>query len=93
MPNYDTFIFFEKNKKKRKNILKQIKKNKFGTKNLPDAVEWHCSAYWVHALSKRQIKNSLKTKNLLFSAIAIPMNLKRTIKDYKKLAQDILSIN
>lgn len=93
VPNYDTFIFFEKNKKKRKNILKQIKKNKFGTKNLPDAVEWHCSAYWGHALSKRQIKNSLKTKNLLFSAIAIPMNLKRTIKDYKKLAQDILSIN
>ena len=90
IPNYDTFIFFETNKRKRKKILQTIKKNNFGTKNLPDAVEWHCSAYWNHALTKKQINNSFKTKLLLNSAIAIPINLNRKINDYKKLAKSIL---
>tara|TARA_B100001123_G_scaffold445697_1_gene597970 strand:- start:38 stop:1168 length:1131 start_codon:yes stop_codon:yes gene_type:complete len=90
-PNYDTFIFFEKNRKKRKNILKQIKKNSFGTKNLPDAIEWHCAFYWNHALPAREIRNSLKTKNLLSNSIAIPINLKKTTKDYINLAKSILS--
>jgi len=92
-PNYDTFIFFIKNKKDKKNILKKIKKNNFGTKNLPDALKWHCSAYWNHALPPKEVKKSLKTKKLLNSAIAVPINLKRTVKDYKKLATSILSIN
>jgi len=90
-PNHDTFIFFEKNRKKRKNILKQIKKNSFGTKNLPDAIEWHCAFYWNHALPAREIRNSLKTKNLLSNSIAIPINLKKTTKDYINLAKSILS--
>ena len=92
-PNYDTFIFFIKNKKDKKNILKKIKKNNFGTKNLPDALKWHCSAYWHNALPPKEVKKSLKTKKLLNSAIAVPINLKRTVKDYKKLATSILSIN
>ena len=90
-PIFDTFIFFENNPLKRKKILEKIKKNHFGTKNLPDAIKWHCSAYWMHALTKKQIRNSIKTKKLLNTAIAIPINLKRTIKDYIKLAQSISS--
>ena len=54
-PIFDTFIFFENNPLKRKKILEKIKKNHFGTKNLPDAIKWHCSAYWTHALTKKQI--------------------------------------
>ena len=91
-PNYDTFIFFEKKKKKRNDILLKIKKNNFGTKNLPDAVKWHCSAYWDHALPSKQVKNSFKTKILLSTAIAIPINVKRSIKDYQKLANEILLV-
>ena len=90
-PIFDTFIFFENNLFRRKKILEKIKQNHFGTKNLPDAIEWHCSAYWTHALTKKQIKNSIKTKNLLSTAIAIPINLKKTIKDYIKLAKSISS--
>jgi 8-amino-3,8-dideoxy-alpha-D-manno-octulosonate transaminase len=90
-PNYDTFIFYVKKNEKRK-ILKKIKVSNFGTKNLPDAIKWHCSAYWNHALSKTQVNKSLKTKKLLLSAVAIPINLTRKLKDYKKLAENILSI-
>ena len=42
--NYDTFIFFVKKNEKKK-ILKLIKDSNFGTKNLPDAIKWHCSYY------------------------------------------------
>ena len=28
----------------------------FGTKNLPDAIKWHCSYFWPHALKKKQQK-------------------------------------
>tara|TARA_Y100000590_G_scaffold432312_1_gene548200 strand:- start:7176 stop:8309 length:1134 start_codon:yes stop_codon:yes gene_type:complete len=93
IPNYDTFIFFTKNNNEKNKILKTIIKNNFGTKNLPDALKWHCSAYWGHALPLSQVKKSLKTKKILSSAIAIPIILKKTIKDYKKLAEDILSID
>ena len=91
-PNYDTFIFFEKNPKKRIKILKAIQVNQFKTKNLPDAIKWHCAAYWSHALPKQQIKKSLKTKELLSTAIAIPMLLKKTIKNYRDLANSISKI-
>tara|TARA_Y100000590_G_scaffold442060_1_gene569672 strand:- start:83 stop:220 length:138 start_codon:yes stop_codon:yes gene_type:complete len=43
-------------------------------------------------LSKTQVNKSLKTKKLLLSAVAIPINLTRKLKDYKKLAENILSI-
>ena len=92
-PNFDTFIFFEENTNQRKKILKKIKKNNFETKNLPDAVKWHCSAYWDHALPVRQVNRTLKTKDLLSTAIAIPINLKRTLADYKRLAESVLSVN
>ena len=90
-PNYDTFIFYIKKNEKRK-ILKRIKVSKFGTKNLPDAIKWHCSAYWNYALPPIQINKSLKTKKLLLNAVAIPINLTRKLKDYKKLAENIVSI-
>ena len=88
---YDTFIFFINNKRKRKEIIKILDQKKFGTKNLPDAIKWHCSAYWDHALESRQVKRSIKTKNLLTTAIAIPISLKRSVEEYKILGKLILS--
>ena len=90
---YDTFIFFVNNKKLRKKIIEVLNKKKFGTKNLPDAIKWHCSAYWDHALEKKQIARSIKAKDLLSTAIAIPISLKKSIKEYKVLGKLILNIN
>ena len=78
-------------KKKRKEIIKILDQKKFGTKNLPDAIKWHCSAYWDHALEIRQVKRSNKTKNLLATAIAIPISLKRSVEEYKILGKLILA--
>ncbi len=91
-PNYDTFIFFVKNIKKRKKILNILNNRKFGTKNLPDAIKWHCSYYWGHAINKYEKNRSLKTKNILTNAIAIPILFKKSLLDYRKITKEISTI-
>ena len=90
--NFDTFIFFTKNIKEKKSILKIIKNNNFGTKNLPDSIKWHCSYFWDHILSKSEIKKYIKTKDLLNKSIALPILLTKKLSDYKKLSKNIASI-
>ena len=91
LSNYDTFIFFVKKDEKKK-ILKLIKDSNFGTKNLPDAIKWHCSYYWDHIFKKRDIESSRKTLNILKGSIAIPISLKKSLKNYENLAKNILRV-
>ena len=86
---YDTLIITVKNKYLRKKIVKLLNYEKFGTKNLPDAIKWHCAYFWKHALPKAQINRIKKTKNILEKSIAIPIWLKKTPKDYKNLGKKI----
>ena len=89
---YDTFIFFVKNKKLKSDIVNLLNKEGIGTKNLPDAIEWHCASFWDHALTKNQIKKVLETKYLLEESIAIPIWLKKSIFDYKKISKKIVKL-
>ena len=89
----DTFIFFVDQKKKREKIIKILKKYKVGTKNLPDALKWHCSYYWGHAIDKKQINNSVKSKNLLLKCISIPIFINKSLNIYKKLSEEISNLN
>lgn len=73
-------------------IIKYLKKIKLGTKNLPDAIKWHCSYYWGHAVDKKQIRNSVRTKNLLTSAIAIPILINKNLKFYNSVVLEINKI-
>ena len=86
---YDTLIFFVKNKTLRGKIIQVLNKNGIGTKNLPDAINWHCASWWDHAISKQQISRIEKTKKLLQSAIALPIWLKKTTHDYEMIAKKI----
>ena len=86
----DTLIIFQDNKIKKEKIIKILKKDQFGTKNLPDAMEWHCSFFWSHALNKKEIKKSKKTYKILNNCIAIPIWKKKTIESYQELANKII---
>ena len=92
MPNYDTFNFFEKNNRRKIKIINLLNRFGIGTKNLPDAIRWHCSYYWNHCLPKKEIINSISTKEKLKQAIAIPINYKINNLKYKQLAQKIINI-
>ena len=84
---FDTLIFFEENENLRNKIVQHLKKQDFGTKNLPDAIEWHCASFWDHALTKEQINKTKKTQDILNKAIAIPIWLKKSVKDYSILGK------
>lgn len=86
---FDTLIFYCKNRAQRKVIIKLLNNRGFGTKNLPDAIKWHCAYYWDHALGQKNIKSLKKTKNLLENSIAIPIWLKKKILDYKLIGIEI----
>ena len=89
---YEAFIF-EVNSRKRSKIIKLLSQKGFGTKNLPDAIKWHCSYFWGRGLGKKEIRNSLVSKEKLSENIAIPIFLKKTIKEYFNLANKISKIN
>ena len=90
--NFDNFIFFIKNNREKDKVLKILKKHKIGTKNLPDAIKWHCAFYWKYIFIKNEIKDFLRTKKILDQAIAIPILYKKNISFYKKLSLDINKI-
>ena len=87
---HDAFILIQKNKKKRIKIINALNEMKFGTKNLPDAMEWHCSYFWDHALPKKQIKRSKKSFEILNNCIAIPILKNKSIKQYQELSLKII---
>ena len=42
---------------KNKNIvIKYLNNSGIGTKNLPDAIRWHCAHFWKHALDQKYKK-------------------------------------
>ena len=88
--NYETFIIIEKNKIIRRKIIKLLNSTGFGTRNLPDALKWHCSFFWERAVGKTEAQYSKKAYNLLQECIAIPMWLKKSEKEYKFLSKKIL---
>jgi 8-amino-3,8-dideoxy-alpha-D-manno-octulosonate transaminase len=88
-PLNDTFIFFVESSEQKEKYIEILNNEGFGTKNLPDAMEWHCSAYWEHALDENQVKRTMKTKKLLEKAIAVPIWLKRSPRDYFELSKKL----
>ena len=75
--NFDNFIFYIKTNYEKKQVLRILKKYKIGTKNLPDAIKWHCAFYWKHIFKKKELTDVLKTKKILDKAIAIPIFFKK----------------
>ncbi len=92
IPSYDCHIIFIQNELLRKKIIKLYKDNGFGIKNLPDAIEWHCSYYWDHIFTKKTIKKFKYTNDLLKTAIALPISLKISPLRYAKLANTLNKI-
>jgi 8-amino-3,8-dideoxy-alpha-D-manno-octulosonate transaminase len=89
---HDCLIFFEKDEVLRKKLIDILGSEGFGTKNLPDAINWHCAAYWGHALSFEQVEYAQTTRNLLHTAIAIPIWKRKSVDDYKQLGKKLLKI-
>jgi 8-amino-3,8-dideoxy-alpha-D-manno-octulosonate transaminase len=90
-PNYDTFIFYVKSKRKREKIINILKKG-VGTKNLPDALNWHDASRWSQIFKKKEIKILKKLTIKLKESIAIPILLERKNSYYKEISRKILNL-
>jgi len=82
---HDCLIFFEEDEGLRRSYVDLLGLEGFGTKNLPDAINWHCTAFWGHALPPDQVEYTQSTKQLLSTAIAIPMWKRKTAAEYNEL--------
>ena len=91
-PTYDTFMFKVSSQEIKDKILESIYSNSFSTKNIPDAMEWHCSYFWGHALDNEMVDNSKSTFDILNQYIALPISLKMPEEKYYELANLITSI-
>lgn len=88
-PNYDTFVISTENKKLRNKVISLLNKAGFGTKNLPDAFNWHCAYFWEHIDKNIRNKEVKSCHDRLRKCVAIPILVSRSIKDYKNIASDI----
>lgn len=91
-PIYDTFIFFEQDPEQRSAIIKILTDHGIGTKNLPDALDWHSAAAWTHILPRQVTDNLKRSAQLLQTAIAIPIFLQKSVEDYRRLGSALAGI-
>ena len=87
----DTLIFFLKDREKASQFAKLLKERGLGTKNLPDAVNWHFAGTWNHIFSNCSIWP--KSEDFLRRAIAIPIMVKMEDEQIEKIIRAIKEIS
>ena len=91
-PSYDTFIFEIDNDLIRENIVDLLYELKIGTKNLPDAIRWHCTYFWEHLILAENNKCADLTLKKLKRQVAIPINVSVGSEVYANLVKKILDV-
>ena len=78
----DTLIIQLDKKDKADKLVNIMKDKGLGTKNVPDAIEWHFAKYWDHmldkiGLSKYELENNLKkSSKIIECCVAFPIMVK-----------------
>lgn len=88
-PLFDTIMFRTQSAAQREQIIAHLTTVGIGTKNVPDAVEWHFAGYWNHVFSQDTIANLEPTAKRLNEYIAIPVIFGRDVAFYQKLGEDV----
>jgi len=86
----DTLIFFCETKENANKVAKALKDRGLGTKNLPDAINWHFAGTWSHIFPEIDIWPN--TENLLTRAVAIPIMVKMDEEQINKVIRTINEI-
>jgi 8-amino-3,8-dideoxy-alpha-D-manno-octulosonate transaminase len=94
----DTLIFNFENSSLANQFLELYKASGYGTKNIPDAIDWHFSGTWNHMFVNVPLYRDTwktqwsKTAELLARSIAIPIFVKTTKDELEKHLDVINSI-
>ena len=90
IPLCDTLILQFDNKKIADGFVRNLNKAGLGTKNLPDAVQWHFALYWEHLFdildtNKNEFRSLLKPSiEIIERSVAIPIMVKTSMKTIRK---------
>jgi 8-amino-3,8-dideoxy-alpha-D-manno-octulosonate transaminase len=87
----DALIFFVESREKASSFAKLLKEKGLGTKNLPDAVNWHFAGTWNHIFGNNT--NFPQSENLLRRAIAIPIMVNMTEEQIEAVIKNIKEIS
>lgn len=87
----DTLIFFVESREKAKSFAKSLLEKGFGTKNLPDAVDWHFAGTWKHILP--DVTLWPQSEGLLRRAIALPIMVNMDEEKINKIIQSVKEIS
>lgn len=83
----DTLIFFLENKEKAGEFVKSYSQKGFGTKNLPDAINWHFAGKWGHIFKDTSIWPA--SEELLKRAVALPIMVKMDDQQIDSITETI----
>lgn len=90
-PSYDTFIFRVESDAERARIIDILNKLNIGTKNLPDAIRWHCAYYWSHIVDPKNMPNIDQVYDELCMHIAVPIRIGLDTAVYETAIEAILN--
>jgi 8-amino-3,8-dideoxy-alpha-D-manno-octulosonate transaminase len=94
----DTLIFNFENRDLTERFVKAFYAAGYGTKNVPDAIDWHFAGTWnqmftgVPAYRDSWATAWKKSEDLLMRSVAIPVMVKSTSTDLEKQAESINQI-
>ena len=97
-PLCDTLIIQLGNKYVADKIVKIMNENNLGTKNVPDAIEWHFAKYWEHMLDKFELtktelnKSLEKSSTILECCVAFPIMVKTSEEEMRLKSKKIKDI-
>ncbi len=91
----DTLVFFLESEEQAERAAKRLLERGIGTKNLPDAVDWHYAGTWTHIFGETREKLERrwpKSTALVGRAVSIPIMVKTTAAQIAKQAEDIIAV-
>jgi 8-amino-3,8-dideoxy-alpha-D-manno-octulosonate transaminase len=102
----DTLIFYLESERQALRIAEELGRKNLGTKNLPDALDWHFAATWHHMLPRLCAQTGAGSTGcachadisrcacagLLRRAVALPVNVKMAPDEIRHVVESVRSI-
>lgn len=82
----DTLIFFVESREKASRFAKALAAKDIGTKNLPDAINWHFAGTWTQIFGDKDLENVwAQSTGYLRRAIALPIMVNMSDEQINKM--------
>jgi len=94
---HDTLMFFLPNKEITDQVIPKLAAKKVGLKNVPDAMEWHCSSFWTHIwkdhprYAGKEMEAWRPTLDLLQRCISLPLLILHKESELDRIADEVIA--